>query len=147
MAFRPWQDKDFSLGNLQEEMNRMFDRVWHSGVRAGPFDGQQWAPPVDLYEHDDRYVLYIEIPGVDGNEVEVTHVGSALTIKGEKVRPDGAGEGDRPLRGERCFGTFCRTIELPGDIQVDKLSAKCHGGVLEITVPKSEASRPKAVKI
>ena len=147
MAFRPLQDTQLSLGNLQEEINRLFERIWHSGVSAGPFDGQRWAPLIDLYERPDRYTLYAEVPGVDGNAVDVSYLGHTLTIRGEKTRPAGLADEDRPISNERRFGTFCRTVELPGDIEGDKLSAKCQAGVLEITIPKSEASKPHTVKI
>ena len=147
MPFRPLQDTQLSLSNLQDEMNRLFERIWHAGVSTRPFDGQQWAPVVDLYEYDDRYVLYAEIPGVDGSAVELSYLDHALTIRGEKSKPGAVGEAERPVRGERRYGTFCRTVEVPPDINADKLSAKCQAGVLEVTIPKSEASRPKAVKI
>ena len=55
MAFRPFEDTQFSLGNLQDEMNKLFERLWHAGVAAGPFDGQKWAPFLDLHEYADRY--------------------------------------------------------------------------------------------
>lgn len=147
MAFRPFQDKDLSLTALQDEMNRVFDRVWHSGLSTPPFDGQEWAPLVDVYESADGYTLYAELAGVDARSVDVSYVGCTLTIRGEKTRPAGLADADRPLRGERRFGTFCRTVELPGDIDAEKLSASCNDGVLEITVPKSAASRPKTIKI
>lgn len=147
MAFRPFQDAPVSLGNLQEEMNRLFERFWHAGVSAGPFDGQKWAPFIDLYDHPDHYVLFVEIPGVDASGVEVTQLSGTLTIRGEKTKPPAAGGEGRELRGERRFGTFCRSVELPGDIDADKLSARCNNGVLEITIPKSASSRPKTVKV
>lgn len=147
MAFRSIPDFQVSLGNLQDEMNRLFSRVWHGGVSTGPFDGQEWGPAIDLYEHDDRYTLFVEVPGIDGKSIDVSYVGTALTVRGEKVKPAGIAEDNRAIHRERRFGTFCRTIELPGDIVPEQLSAKCQAGVLEVTIPKSEASKPKAVKI
>jgi HSP20 family protein len=146
MAFRPLQDVPVSLGNLQDEVNRLFDRVWHSGFSTGPFDGQECAPPIDLYELDDHYTLLVEIAGVDAGTVDLSYVGHTITVRGEKVRPADLAD-DRRVRGERRFGTFCRSINLPADIDADRLTAKCQAGVLEITIPKSESSRPKSVKI
>jgi len=145
--FRPFQDPQLSLGAIQDEMNRMFERVWHGGVSTRPFDGQPWAPAIDLYEQEDRYTLYAELPGVCGESVEVSYLANSLTIRGEKVRPENVAEGTSALRGERRFGAFCRTVELPGGIDADRASAKCHGGVLEITVPKSAASRAKTIRV
>ena len=147
MAFRKLQDAQVSLGALQDEMNRLIERVWHAGVSTGPFDGQEWAPAVDLYEYNDRYTMYVEIPGVDATEVDVSHVGNTLTVKGERKSPVADQSDVRAVRSERRFGAFCRAVDLPGDIDADRMSARSHGGVLEITIPKTAASMPKAVKI
>lgn len=146
MSFRPFQDAQMTLGNLQGEMNKLFDRVWHGGFSTGPFDGQEWGPPIDLYENDESYRLFVEVPGVEAERVEVNHLENILTIRGEKPSPV-QDDASRPLRGERRYGSFSRTIELPGGIDAKRLTAKCHGGVLEITIPKSEASKPKPVKV
>jgi HSP20 family protein len=137
----------FSVSGLQDEVNRLMEKLWHAGVSTRPLDGQEWAPAVDLYEHPEQYTLLVEIPGVDPSEIEVTHVGATLTIRGSKAAPDETSEEQRPLRRERRFGTFCRTVELPGDIDAERLSARCHGGVLTIVVPKSEASRARSVRV
>lgn len=146
MAFWNSQDPQFSIRNLQDDMNRLMERVWHAGVSMGPFDGQEWAPLVDLYEHADSYSLNVDIPGVDSDSIDVSYVGSTLTIRGNKQPPEDDDQ-TRALRRERRFGAFCRAIDLPGDIDADRLTAKCHAGVLEIIIPKSASSRPRSVKI
>lgn len=147
MTFRPFQETQLSLGNLQDEVNRLIERVWHAGLSTRPFDGQEWAPVIDIHEHPDHYTLYAEVPGVDAGSIELSYLEHILTVRGEKTRPAGLAEEDRPLRSERRYGTFCRTVELAGDVDADKLSAKCHAGVLEITIPKTESSRPKAIRV
>ena len=147
IMFRPLQDTPLSLSNLQDEMNQLFQRVWHSGLSTGPFDGQKWAPVLDLYELADHYTLFVELPGVDAEQVDVSHVENTLTIRGEKAKPAGASDGKDTLRSECRYGTFCRALDLPADVDVNRLSAKYHAGVLEITVPKSESNRPRSVKI
>ncbi len=145
--FRPFQDPQLSLNAIQDEMNRMFERVWHGGVSTRPFDGQPWAPAIDLYEQEDRYTVYAELPGVCAESVEVSYLANSLTIRGEKGRPEKVAEGTPSLRSERRFGAFCRTVELPGGIDADRASAKCCGGVLEINVPKSASSRAKTIRV
>jgi len=147
MNFRPFSDPQQTLTNLQDEFNRLVERVWHAGVSTGPLDGQEWAPVLDMFEHRDRYTLYAELPGVDANEVEITQAGGSLTIRGEKRRPVVPSDQQRQLRGERRYGSFRRTVSLPEGIDGDRLSARCHAGVLEISIPKSESAKPKSVKI
>ena len=148
MAFKTIQDAQLSLGNLQDEMRRLVERVWRGGISTGPFDGQQCGIAVDICEHDDAYRLFAEVPGVNGKDIEVSVLDGALVIRGEKCRPESCCEGaDRRVRGERRFGTFSRSIELPCNSDADALSAKCHDGVLTVRIPKLESSKPKTVKI
>jgi len=147
MTFRPFQDPPFSIGSLQDDLQRLMERVWHAGVSMGPFDGQQWGPPVDMYDRGDHYLLHVEMPGVDAADVDVSHIGSTLTVSGEKRRPSTISDKDRAVRGERRYGTFSRSLELPGDVDGSRLSARCSSGVLEIVIPKNESSRPRTVKV
>ncbi len=144
--FRPFQDPQMSLGALQDEMNRLFERVWHGGVSTRPFDGQAWAPPIDLFEFDDRYVLFAEIPGVAPESVELSCLGNCLTIRGEKRRPPDIKQ-ETSRQSERRFGAFCRTVDLPCEVEADRAGAKFVNGVLEVTVPKSAASRPRTIRV
>ena len=145
--FSRGSENPISLGNLQDEMSRLMERVWHAGLSTGPLDGQEWAPAVDMYEGPERYTLYVELPGVDPEAVDVSYLTGGLTIRGEKVAGPGAGEAGRLVRHERRFGKFSRAVELPTDVEAEKLSAKYHAGVLEINLPKTKASVAHSVKI
>lgn len=147
MMFRAMQDPQQLFGTLQDEMNRVFDRVWHGGISTGPLDGQQWAPALDVYEYPDRFVVHVEVSGVDGNCVDVSCVGNTLTIRGEKRRPVDVADDTPTLYRERRFGCFCRTVELTGKIVVEQVAARYQNGVLEVTVPKSESQRPRSVRV
>lgn len=147
MPLGRFDDMNVSLSGLQDEVNRLLNRVWHAGLSTGPFDGQEYAPLIDIYEHLDHFTVHVELPGVDPNQVEVSVLGGSLTICGEKVRTEEEGEAHRALKRERRFGSFARVVELPSGTEADGLKAKCNGGVLEITIPKSQASRPKSIKI
>ena len=147
MMFKAMQDPQQLFGTLQDEMNRVFDRVWHGGISTRPFDGQQWAPALDVYEYPDRFVVHVEVPGIDGNSVDVSCVGNTLTIRGEKRLPMEVTAETPSLYRERRYGCFCRAVELAGKIVVDQVAARCQNGVLEITVPKSESERPRSVRV
>jgi len=147
MAFQTFQNIPSSLGSLQDDMNQLFARIYHGGLSTRPFDGQQWSPTVDLCEHADRFTLHVELPGVDPSETDVSCIGSRLTIRGKKTRPIDLDDDNAAVQSERRFGGFCRVIDLPGEIDADKISARSHGGVLEITIPKPESSRPRSVRV
>ncbi len=147
MAFRPLENAQVSLLNLQDEFNQMVNRIWHRGVSTAPFDGQEWGPAVDLYEHHDHYKIFVEIPGVDPDSIDVSHLKQTLMIRGEKKASSPSQDEGVTIKQERRFGSFCRSIEITDDIKVDDLTASYQAGVLEITVPKVESTKPKPIKI
>ena len=147
MPFFSRGSEPITLGGLQDEVNRLFERVWHAGVSTGPFDGQEWAPPVDTYEAADRYTLYIELPGVDPGAVDVSYVEGSVTLTGEKTAPPPSTEAGRLLRKERRFGAFRRSIEVARDIDPERMTARCVQGVLEITLPKAASSVARPIKV
>lgn len=148
MSFRPFGFSPPSVNALQDEMRNLIERVWHTGLATGPFDGQAWAPLVDLYEHGHCYKLYADVPGVPADKVELTVMGTTLTIRGQKNAVSGVdGETGEVLRNERRLGAFSRSVELPPGIDPDGVSASARDGVLEITIPKLESVRARAVRV
>ena len=145
--FKPFQDASLSLGNLQDEMGHLLERVWHAGLSTGPLDGQKWAPHLDLYEYADHYTLFAELPGVDRAGVELTFLNNVLTIRGEKNAPPEAQQSLRSLRKERRYGPFCRSVELPGDVDADRVNAEVDKGLLIVRLPKLASSKPREIKI
>ena len=136
-----------SLRDLQEEMNNLFARLWHTGLSTGPLDGQDWAPVLDVLEEEDRYVIRAEVPGLDAAGIELTYSGETLTIKGHKEVHYTDEQRKSLIRHERRFGAFSRSVSLPAAADPGKISATCHNGLLEISLPKTEESKPKAIKI
>lgn len=126
---------------LQREINNMFDNFFR-GFDLQPFDSRSgFVPKVDVSENDTEITVVAELPGMDENNIDVSICKDTLTIKGEK-KEEKQDKGDNYYRMERSFGSFCRTIALPADVEIDKTEAKFKNGVLTVKVPKS----PKAVK-
>ncbi|MCP4591305.1 MAG: Hsp20/alpha crystallin family protein [bacterium] len=148
MSLSPFgKDIPTSLGDLQGEMNRVFDRFWHGGWSAGPFDGNAWAPIVDMFEEEDRVVVMAEVPGVDADGIELNFQEGRLTIKGERSTPWPEGSSGRLARRERRYGLFSRTIELPAEVDPEKITAAVSCGVMEVTLPKIVEQRGRTIKV
>jgi HSP20 family protein len=148
MALLPFRrEGQLSLSDLQEQMNMLLSRVWHGGVSTGPFDGQDWAPPLDVHEAADRYVVKAELPGLRVENIDVSYDGHTLTIAGEKV-VEPADEAVRStLCRERRFGSFRRSVDLPGGVESSGVTAICRNGILEVTLPKDETCRATTIRI
>ena len=102
-----------------------------------------WAPLADLRENDDAYVVNVELPGVQKDQIDIQVQDRELTISGE-ITDTGNG---RRHRSSRRTGRFEYRTYLPGDIKADQVSATLSDGVLNVTVPKSEAAKPRHIEV
>lgn len=137
-----------SLGNLREQIDRLFEEFlgdFPSLSAWQPFRMHTF-PAVNVWEGDDNMYVEAELPGVSGEDVELSVAGSELTIKGQRPRPEPeAGIGLR--RSERRFGPFNRVVRLPVAVDNGRIEATLRDGLLFVTLPKAATSRPRRVKV
>jgi len=131
-----------------ERMKKEMDRVWDSFFERGPRTGEtgEWFPSLDVAETKNDVVIKAEVPGMDPKDIDISLSNGVLTIKGEKKQEREEKEGDYHLT-ERSFGAFTRAIQLPTEVQSDKIEASYKNGVLKVTLPKSEEAKKKEIKI
>jgi HSP20 family protein len=145
--FRPFMqalDPARDLGDIQSEMNRLFDSFFGRAGQAGT--DRAWAPAADVYDTRDDLVVTVELPGLAEKDIHLSITGDILTIRGERAwYPEVPQE--NLFRCERWYGKFERTLALPIPVQADKVKATYRDGVLTVTLPKVEALKPKEIKI
>jgi HSP20 family protein len=107
--------------------------------------GQANSMPVDLYETDDAFVVKGFAPGLTAADLTISIEQQVVTIHGERKMAES--EGLRLLLQERPAGAFTRTFSLPGPVDAGKVEAKLVDGVLSLTLPKSEAMKPRHIQI
>jgi HSP20 family protein len=134
-----------NMGDIQGEVNRLFDTFLGRPVAAAPAM-RAWLPAVDMQETKDALVLTVEVPGVSEKDVTVSITGDLLSIRGERRVADEA-KNQQYLHSERVFGQFERLIQLPLEVQADKVKATYRDGVLQVTLPKAEELKPREIKI
>jgi len=131
------------LTRFQDEMNRLFDSY---GLEGSWPTHSATFPAVNVWEDGDTVYAEAELPGMELSDLEIFVTGgNQLTIKGERKQP--SLENSVWHRQERSFGAFARVIGLPVDVDPDKVEARFHGGVLTITMPKSEAAKPRKITV
>jgi len=113
-------------------------------VRWDP--SQAWAPAVDIFEKDHDLVIRAELPGVNKDDIDVGIEDGVLTLRGERKREAEVEDGSA-YRLERVYGAFTRSFTLPTTVDASKIEAAYKDGVLQVTVPKLEAAKPKKVQI
>jgi HSP20 family protein len=127
---------------LQERMNRL----------AGDAQGREeleygtWLPPVDLREEEQSFVIQMEVPGLSKDEIDIHLENNVLTLRGER-KFEQEDQKHNYHRIERYYGKFARSFTLPSLIQPGGIAASLKDGVLEVSIPKSEDSKPKKIAI
>ena len=101
---------------------------------------------MDVHENDTRYTVTVELPGTRKEDVQVELSEGMLTIRGEK-KSEREETKERRRYVERSYGSFSRSFTLPGDANAERLDASFKDGILTITIPKTEESKPKRVAI
>jgi HSP20 family protein len=137
------------LDNLRREIDEAFSGAGYSR----PFRQTFLSPvttrrfPLVNSSEDDGHV-YIEalVPGVDPKDVDLSVLRNTITISGER-KPFVEAEGQIVHRSELGSGKFTRTLELPVDIDPEKITAQCKDGIMQITLAKAEHAKPKRIDI
>jgi HSP20 family protein len=149
VRFRPFSqavDSFRDFGDMQTEVNRLFDNFLGRPAQQPGSMERVWAPAVDMYETKDALMVAAELPGLDEKDIHLSIIGDVLSIRGERQWNQEVKQ-ESYYRGERWYGKFERSLPLPMPVQADKVTAKYRDGVLTITLPKVEEIRPKEIKI
>src|SRR5215203_1311886 len=147
MRWDPFQD----LRSAQDEMAQMRPMLAHAlGLHAQQGNARAettaWAPALDISERKDAYLVTVELPGVDADDLDITMEDGLLTIQGERHFAHDSSE-QQFHRVERRYGAFRRAITLPAHVMAEGIQASADNGVLQILVPKMEEATPKRIKV
>lgn len=143
--------------NVFDEMERMFDTftpsAWMRPFRSGlPLMSELSTtletkfPKVDVIDRDSEIIVKAVMPGIDKKDIDISLTSNTVTIKGESHHEEKEEKGNY-YRCEISKGSYMRTLSLPADVDEDKAKAKFKDGMLELTIPKKEASHRRTVKV
>ena len=134
-----------------EELERRFEDIFGrpflpAAWRRLPIEERGWAPPIEVFEKEDKFVVKAELPGMKEEDIDVSVVGDTLTIKGERKAETEVKEEDYYCC-ERSYGSFLRSIALPSNVDAKKIEASFEDGVLEVSLPKAAEVKPKKITV
>jgi len=133
------------LFGLRNELNRLTESpLGQLTHKSECFIG--WAPALDLYEDKDNLIVKAELPGLKKEDIEISLHDGALAISGERKQEEDSKKGEM-YRSERYYGRFHRAVSLPKAVAGDKVKASFTNGVLTVTLPKTEAAKPKQIEV
>src|SRR6266542_5834055 len=152
MMLRTQWDPFEDLRGAQDELNQMSPMLAHAlGLhrqrQGAAVDGTPaWAPALDISERKDAYLVTVELPGIEADDLKITLEDGLLTIQGERHFAHDSSE-QQFHRVERHYGAFRRSITLPAQVQAEQIEASFENGVLQIVVPKMEEATPKRIQV
>lgn len=145
MAIERW-DPFREAVSLRDAMNTLFQE---SFVRPGgglSSSGNAALLPLDITETEDAFVVKASLPGVTPDDVHITVQGDTLTISGES-KAEEEKKGEHWHIRERRVGSFQRSVTLSTPVNSEQAQADYEHGVLTLRLPKSEAAKPRQIKI
>ncbi len=129
-------------------LNRALDQALSAGFERVARAPQLWVPAMDVAEKTDAYLINVELPGVEPNQVEINFEQNVLTIRGTKPSSFDPTSGEyRVYTAERVSGEFERAVRLPDFVDSERIDASYHNGLLRIVVPKAQAAQPRKIEI
>ncbi len=139
-------DKMFgAMDLLRNKMDLIFngyDKPWAVGPAFAPASN---SPRTNLSENGDTFEVQAEVPGISKDDLNIKIQGNYLEISGKRtVTPP---ENYKVHRNERAASTFSRSFTLPEEVEADKVEARLKNGILYLTLPKSEAAKPRQITI
>ena len=151
MAWLPWKrgmraEVARPVARFRKEMDRMFEGFLGDWLPTTLSGEGLWGPALDVRETENEVIIDVEIPGLEPGDLDVSVTDGRLTVKGEKKLEREEKKGDYRL-AERSYGSFSRTVRLPAPVEVEKAEAVHKQGVLTITLPKTEKSKPKKIRV
>jgi HSP20 family protein len=137
------QTSGHPVAALQRETNRLFDEFLRGSLSPFPSAfagfpdisaGAGW-PRIDIDESEREVRVKADLAGIDREDVDVSVADGVLTIRGEK-KHDEEDVGRHHYRRERFYGSFSRSVQVPADVELERIEAKMKDGVLQVTMPK-----------
>ena len=126
-----------------ERLNRMFEAAFSTDAMTP----NAWTPAVDIAETNEKdIVVRVDLPGLKREDIKINYENNVLTLEGERVL-HAETEQAKYHRVERSHGQFRRSFTLPAAVDASRIAADYRDGVLTVTLPRREESRPRQIQI
>jgi len=135
------------LSRMQRDFDTIFSNFFPTlGSGTDETEAVSWHPRIDVIETAEGYELSLDVPGVNKDDIQINFHEGVLSIAGERMSKE-LSENDNVVRFERQTGRFYRSFTLPNKINAKKIEANFENGVLMVSVPKLEETKPQKIKI
>jgi HSP20 family protein len=147
----PIRQLPISLQDFATDVESIVDQVFHQGdCKGGKCESAEtssaYRPAVDIFESEQQFDLYIDLPGVKADATKIEMLDDKLVVSGTRIAPAQVEE-CTAHRVERASGAFSRSIQLPKQLDSDKIAAHFENGVLHVVLPKQAKPAARTIEI
>jgi len=144
IRFSPVND----LFRLQREFDQLFNTLFPASATGNrkASDTTVWSPRADFVETADAFEIYVDLPGIPREDIEIQYHEGTLTVSGDRKTRHAEGK-PTYLRQERTYGRFSRSFTLPETVDPNRIEATYEHGVLRIHLHKVKESKPHRITI
>jgi HSP20 family protein len=135
--------RSLEFDRLRKQMDELYGALSGGAI---PMPSAGVFPLTNVTEDSENYYIRAELPGIKSAELNIQVTAEGISISGERKIPE-EGNGVKYHRREREAGKFSRLINLPGEVDIDKVEASMKNGVLKVTLPKSEGAKPRQITV
>jgi HSP20 family protein len=121
------------------ELDRVAERTLSGAARA------LYSMPMEAFRRGDQFMVLMDLPGVSRDDIDLTIERNVVSVRVH--RAPAHQEGDEVIIDERPYGEFARQLFLGDNLDPDRMTADVSDGVLTLTIPVSEASKPRRVEL
>ena len=145
MRITKWQPYP-NFVSMYDRLNRFFGEDFLDESAKNGLNPSAWRPMTDIYETKDAYVFKVELPGFKKEDIKVEFSNETLTLRGERKQEEET-KNENIHRVERSYGLFERSFTIPKNVDAKKIDAALKDGILQLTIPKVEEAKTKAIPI
>lgn len=131
------------LDRLRRQMSDLYGALAEGAV---PMPSAGVFPLTNVTEDSNNYYVRAELPGIKSEELNIQVTSDGISVSGERKIAE-EDNGVKYHRREREAGKFSRSINLPGDIDVNAVEAGLENGILTVTIPKAEVAKPRQITV
>jgi HSP20 family protein len=149
-----WTSSFFNEPTFNEAFNWLFDRPQATNNDSGK---NFYSPRLNVIEDEGNYYVYLMLPGINPEKLDITTLGNKLAIQGESELP--AFGPQTPAEGEKATYrwlhrelpanglSFKRELELPFAVEPEQVQASYENGVLKLLLPKAASAKPRKIAL
>jgi HSP20 family protein len=130
------------MQRLRQDVDRLFTDA-SADIRRS---GAAGYPAMNIWTNPDGAIVTAELPGINPEDIDISVQNDTLTLTGSR-QPNGLQEDEIYHRRERGYGRFTRSFQLPFHVEAGKVEAVFDKGVLQVSVPRAEADKPKKITV